>query len=148
ETALDLRRHVGFDLALVAARTDNAARKLAAEVIALCEVPVVIYAQGDDLREIAGALDEGVRGAIARAAPLDELVRALHHIQTGARYRDPRLTEPRRRFDAAGNRPLSPREREALVCVAQGATTSDVGERLGVSEETARTLLRRGAAKL
>ncbi len=32
--------------------------------------------------------------------------------------------------------------------MAEGATTSEVGERLGVSEETARTLLRRGAAKL
>lgn len=148
DTALDLSRHVGFNLALVSARTDGQARQLAAAVRERCDVAVVIYAQGDDLREIASALDEGARGAIARAAPLDELVRALSHIQTGARYRDPRLTEPRRRYDADGNRPLSPREREALACVAQGATTSDVGERLGVTEETARTLLRRGAAKL
>lgn len=148
ETAVDLRRHVGFDLALVSARTDAAARRLGAAVAEACQVPIVIYAQGDDLREITAALDAGARGAVARAAPLDELVRALHHMETGARYRDPRLTEPRRRFDAAGHRPLSPREREALACVADGATTSEVGERLGVTEETARTLLRRGASKL
>ena len=109
---------------------------------------MVLYAQGDDLREVTAAFEEGVRGAIARAAPLDELIRAISHISSGAIYRDPRLTEPRRRFDAPGRRPLSPREREALACVADGATTSEVGRRLGVSEETARTLLRRGAAKL
>lgn len=148
ETASDLHRHVGFDLALVCARTDAAARRLGREITAATGVSIVLYAQGDDLREIAAAFDEGVRGAIARAAPLDELVRALHHISTGATYRDPRLTEPRRRFESGGHRPLSPREREALGCVAEGATTSEVGERLGVSEETARTLLRRGAAKL
>ena len=148
ETAADLHRHVGFDLALVCARTDAAARRLGREITASTGVAIVLYAQGDDLREIAAAFDEGVRGAIARAAPLDELVRALHHISTGATYRDPRLTEPRRRFESGGHRPLSPREREALGCVAEGATTSEVGERLGVSEETARTLLRRGAAKL
>ncbi|MEN0013745.1 MAG: LuxR C-terminal-related transcriptional regulator [Solirubrobacteraceae bacterium] len=148
ETAADLHRHVGFDLALVCARTDSAARRLGREVAATTGVGIVLYAQGDDLREIAAAFDEGVRGAIARAAPLDELVRALHHISSGATYRDPRLTEPRRRFETGGHRPLSPREREALGCVAEGATIGEVGERLGVSEETARTLLRRGAAKL
>lgn len=148
ETAADLFRHVGFDTALVCARTDAAARRIGRELAATCDVAIVLYAQGDDLREISAAFDEGVRGAIARAAPLDELVRALHHIHTGATYRDPRLTEPRRRFEGTGHRPLSPREREALSCVAEGATTSEVGERLGVSEETARTLLRRGAAKL
>lgn len=148
ETAADLHRHVGFDLALVCGRTDAAARRLGREIAQSIGVSIVLYAQGDDLREIAAAFDEGIRGAIARAAPLDELVRALHHISTGATYRDPRLTEPRRRFDGGGHRPLSPREREALGCVAEGATTSEVGERLGVSEETARTLLRRGAAKL
>ncbi|MFT4036065.1 MAG: response regulator transcription factor [Patulibacter sp.] len=148
ETALDLHRHVGFDLALVCARTDATARRLGRELAAATRASIVLYAQGDDLHEISAAFDEGVRGAIARAAPLDELVRALHRIASGTTYRDPRLTEPRRRFDGGGPRPLSPREREALTCVADGATTSEVGERLGVSEETARTLLRRAAAKL
>lgn len=148
ETALDLYRHVGFSMALVSGRTDAAARRLGREVSASCNAAIVLYAHGDDLREIGAAFEEGARGAIARAAPLDELVRALHHIAAGTPYRDPRLTEPRRRFDQAGHRPLSPREREALTWVAHGATTSEVGERLGVSEETARTLLRRGAAKL
>ncbi len=92
-----------------------AARRIGRELSSATNASIVLYAQGATLREIAAAFDEGVRGAIARAAPLDELVRALHHISSGATYRDPRLTEPRRRFDGGGTAAEPARARGALV---------------------------------
>lgn len=45
-------------------------------------------------------------------------------------------------------RPLSPRERQVLVLVADGLTNAEIGERMQVATETVKTMVRHVLEKL
>lgn len=89
------------------------------------------------------ARDAGAQGTALKSGHADELLSALRAIAEGATAFDPR--HPRR---AAGKAALSPREREVLRLVADGATNKQVAAALGVADETVKTLLGRIFSKL
>lgn len=87
--------------------------------------------------------EAGAQGTVLKTGSADELLDALRAVATGGEAFDPR--HPPR---AAGQAALSPREREVLRLVAQGATNREVATELGVGGETVKTLLARIFAKL
>ena len=105
------------------------------------DVPVVVMTAlpTPGLNERARAA--GAQGCVLKSADATTLVTALQAACTGRALFD--RSHPR-----GGDVALSRREREALRLVAQGATNPMIGARLGVSPETAKTVLRRAFSKL
>jgi DNA-binding NarL/FixJ family response regulator len=89
------------------------------------------------------ARDAGAQGTALKSGHAEDLLSALRSIAGGDTAFDPR--HPRR---PAGKAALSPREREVLRLVADGATNKQVATALGVGDETVKTLLGRIFAKL
>ena len=85
----------------------------------------------------------GAQGAVLKRGDPAELLRALRTLVDGDPVFDP--SHPKR---PVGRAALSPRERDVLRLVASGQTNRQVGETLGVSAESVKTLLKRAFAKL
>ncbi len=89
------------------------------------------------------AREAGAQGTVLKSGRIDDLLAALRGAVEGRHFFDGR--HPKR---APGTRALSPREREVLQLVAEGATNREIAERLQVGEETVKTLLGRTFSKL
>jgi DNA-binding NarL/FixJ family response regulator len=85
----------------------------------------------------------GGQGTVLKTGSMEEMLRALRDVLAGGQAFDPRHP-PRDPSQGA----LSRREREVLRLVAAGATNRDVAAKLGVGDETVKTLLSRTFAKL
>lgn len=89
------------------------------------------------------AREAGAQGSVLKTGRVDELLAALRSVLRGELAFDSR--HPRR---PSGRGALSPREREVLRLVAEGATNREIASALDVGEETVKTLLARTFAKL
>lgn len=87
--------------------------------------------------------DAAAQGTVLKTGSVESLLEALRRAATGATSFDVR--HPRRDARRAA---LSPREREAMRLVADGATNPQIADKLGVGRETVKTLLSRAFAKL
>jgi DNA-binding NarL/FixJ family response regulator len=94
----------------------------------------------EGLNEAAQAA--GIQGTVLKSSEPDELLGALRRLVAGEDA--PHAAHPR----AARQVSLSPREREILQLVAEGATNVEVAERLGIGRETVKTMLYRSFEKL
>jgi two-component system response regulator NreC len=105
---------------------------------------VLVLSQYDDEEYVLEALTEaGAAGYLVKTDAASELVAAVRAVHSGARYLSPtiapivlaQLGSPSR-----GNGPvphLTRREREVLKLIGEGATTTEVAQRLGISAKTA-----------
>jgi response regulator RpfG family c-di-GMP phosphodiesterase len=89
------------------------------------------------------AREAGAQGSLHVSAQPEKLLAALRALVAGDESFD--LDHPRR---FAGQRTLSPREREVLQQVATGHTNREIAATVGVSLETVNTMLDRVRAKL
>lgn len=89
------------------------------------------------------ARDAGAQGTVLKTGHANELLSALRTVIEGGAAFDPR--HPKR---PPGKAALSPREREVLRLVADGATNKEIADALAVGSETVKTLLARIFAKL
>jgi DNA-binding NarL/FixJ family response regulator len=88
-------------------------------------------------------LRAGAAGYVSKLAPVTELASAIRAVAKGQVYLSPEVTAVMvRQFSPhlvntnAGNSPLTPRERQVLRLVAQGARTSAIAKRLNITEGT------------
>ncbi|HEY2280468.1 MAG TPA: response regulator transcription factor [Streptosporangiaceae bacterium] len=101
--------------------------------------------------KVRGALEAGAAGYLLKDADADQVAQAIRGAVAGQMHLDPivarlladSLRAPR---DPAGN--LTPREREVLTLVAQGASNRQIARVLVMSERTARTHVSAILAKL
>jgi DNA-binding NarL/FixJ family response regulator len=107
------------------------------------QTPAVLMTASPDPGLNESAREAGVQGTVLKTGRLSELLEVLRRVQAGELSFDPR--HPRR--PSSGPR-LSPRERQVLRLVAQGATNREAAEELGIGEQTVKTLLARSYAKL
>ena len=105
--------------------------------------PVVLMTANEEQGFNEAARAAGAQGSVLKTGSIDELANALRAVRAGRESFDAR--HPRR---PPGQGSLSAREREALRHVASGLTNREIAERLGVGEETVKTLLARTFAKL
>lgn len=89
------------------------------------------------------ARDADAQGSVLKTGRIEELLQTLRTVAEGGHAFDPR--HPKRPL---GHAALSPREREVLRLVADGATNRDVAAALRVGDETVKTLVARTFAKL
>ncbi|MFI0445151.1 response regulator [Actinomadura sp. 6N118] len=91
------------------------------------------------------AMAAGVRGFVAKDAPTEELAAAIRKVHEGGRYLDAELAAAAM---AAGDNPLTEREREILRLIGAGTETSRIATLLHLTEGTVRNYLSSAMAKL
>jgi DNA-binding NarL/FixJ family response regulator len=87
------------------------------------------------------ALDAGASAYVAKSSPADSLLAAVNAACEHERYVDPAT-------NGNGGANLTRRQRETLQHFADGRSTSEVAERLGVTTETVRTHTKAALARL
>jgi DNA-binding NarL/FixJ family response regulator len=119
-----------------------AARRIAREVPA-CKV--LVLSQYEDEEYVLEAFgDAGCAGYVVKTDAAAELLSAVRAVHRGRRYLSPTIAPivlARLRSGAPANASRAatptPREREVLKLIGEGATTKEVAQRLGISVKTA-----------
>jgi two-component system response regulator DesR len=84
------------------------------------------------------AMEAGAAGFMVKDTPADQLADAIRRVHAGLRVVDPTLAAESL---AAGDSPLTAREREVLQVAREGGTVADVAAALVLSEGTVRNHL-------
>ena len=107
-----------------------------------CKVIILTtFARAGYLRR---ALEAGASGYLLKDAPASELAEAIRRVHLGGRAINPELaaeawTEPD---------PLTDRERQVLRFAAEGKTSGDIAQHMGLSDGTVRNYLSEAISKL
>jgi two-component system response regulator DesR len=102
---------------------------------------VTMFARPGYLRR---AMEAGANGYLLKARPSHELADAVRRVHRGLRVIDPDLAS-----EAWGEHdPLTDRERQVLRLTADGLSTADIAQQLGLSPGTARNYLSESIDKL
>ncbi|WP_030144697.1 response regulator transcription factor [Glycomyces sp. NRRL B-16210] len=103
------------------------------------------------------ALRAGASGFLLKDAPPSQLLHGIRTVATGAALLDPEVTRQlvgryaariRPTDTAAGDLPLTPRELEVLLLIADGLSNGEIAARLVISPETVKTFVSRILTKL
>ena len=119
-----------------------------------CRV-VMLTASGDE-ESVTASLVAGAQGFVLKAAGRDDLLRTIRAVGRGESVLDPaitrivtegfsRLVSRQKQLDVEQ---LTPREKEVLLIVVQGATNKEVADKLVISVYTARNMVGNILAKL
>lgn len=118
-------------------------------------VPVVMLTMSDDPEYVEEAVRAGAVGYLVKNAPRDEVIKAVRAAAEGDAYIQAEVTRPllvrfaREVRSAQAEGPtLSPREREVVALVAQGAANKQIAARLSISEATVKSYLQNVFEKL
>jgi DNA-binding NarL/FixJ family response regulator len=114
-------------------------------------IEVVAITSFAEEAKVRGALEAGAAGYLLKDADADQVARAIRAALAGQMHLDPSVARlladsvrrPRRKGES-----LTPREREVLMLVAEGASNRQIAQTLVVSERTARTHVSAILAKL
>lgn len=109
---------------------------------------VAVYTAEADDGLVASVLEAGGAGVILKEAPLGDVVRALTAILDGGLYVDAALAARALTPARRERTDLTAREVEVLRLLADGLSHEQVGRRLQISAETARTHLRKACTRL
>lgn len=114
-------------------------------------VAILFYSGLPEPTLVREALDAGAAGFVSKTVAADELADSVRRVAAGERpvldaTTATDLAMAAMRADHVTR--LSPREHEVLEQVASGLTNASIGRRLGISENSVKSLLRRALGKL
>lgn len=114
----------------------------AVEIRRLCpRARVVLLTMHTDDHYVLAALRAGVRGYVVKTQASGDLVRAINEVRRGMMYLSPGISDAVVQAFLAKAEvppdPLTSREREVLQLVAEGKSTKEVAQLLGISFKTA-----------
>jgi two-component system response regulator DesR len=114
---------------------------LAAAAVLATQVPtcrVVILTTFGRAGYLRRAMEAGAAGFVVKDAPAEILASTIRRVMSGERVIDPALAA----FTlAAGESPLTSRERDVLIASRSGATVADIAAKLYLTEGTVRNYL-------
>ena len=96
--------------------------------------------------EIARALAAGARGYLLKTMPPDELAESVRHVHAGRRKIPSEVAA--NLAEHLGEERLTAREIDVLIQVASGGRNREIGELLGISEETVKVHVKHIMEKL
>ena len=118
----------------------NGVEATAALCAAWPEARVVILTTFDRDDYVFQAVRAGAMGYLLKDAPADELIRTIRRVAAGEAFIQPEIASRTLREllrpKQAPLAPLSDREREVLLLLAQGASNKEIADRLVISEGT------------
>jgi two-component system response regulator DesR len=110
----------------------------------LPDVRVIILTTFGRAGYLRRAMEAGAVGFVVKDAPADALADAIRRVMAGERVVDPALAAATL---AAGESPLSARERDVLIAARSGATVAEIAGKLYLSEGTVRNYLSAAGTK-
>jgi two-component system response regulator DesR len=120
---------------------------LAAAAVLAAEVPgcrVIILTTFGRAGYLRRAMEAGAVGFVVKDAPADALADAIRRVARGERVIDPALAAATL---AAGDSPLTARERDVLSASRSGASVAEIAIKLYLSEGTVRNYLSAAMSK-
>lgn len=127
-------------------------------ITAICQIrsrwpaiEVVAMTSFVEEHKVRGALEAGAAGYLLKDADADQVAHAIRTALAGQMHLDPVVARMLADSVRGPRRPaqsLTPRERDVLTLVAEGASNRQIAEALVVSERTARTHVSAILAKL
>lgn len=112
----------------------------------LPETNVLLFTAFNERSLLSRGMEAGAHGYLLKEASNDALVRAIEKVASGEGYVDPALMPTFLTRDSQDL--LTPREREILQLLANGASNADVAAKLFISQETVKSHVRHILAKL
>jgi DNA-binding NarL/FixJ family response regulator len=116
----------------------DAAREILAKAPA---ARIVVLTMVVEEPQVKAAFRAGARGYVLKTQAGDDLLHAVREVSAGHRYVSPRvssvLLDSYLTGGTIGNDPLTSRERQLLQLVAEGKSTKEVADVLGVTVKTA-----------
>jgi two-component system NarL family response regulator len=119
------------------------------------KIRVIALSTHSDRRYVAGMLEAGASGYVAKVSAYDELRQAVREVAAGRVYLSPRLADAGAGAEAgvpapgaSASMPLAPREREVLQLIAEGHSSPEIARRLHISGHTVETHRRNIMQKL
>ncbi|MGM9482036.1 response regulator [Roseateles sp. NT4] len=117
------------------------------------QLRVIVLTMSDQPRHVAEALKLGAWGYLLKGSASSEVLQAVQAVAAGQRFLSPQAAEFAASMLTSAGTPgdegdLSPRERQILLMVAQGATSSAIGEALHLSPKSVDTYRSRLMKKL
>lgn len=114
----------------------------AVEILRICpRSRIILLTMHTDDHYVLAALQAGVKGYVVKTQASGDLVRAINEVRRGLMYLSPGISEAVvQAFLAKADvppDPLTSREREVLQLVAEGKSTKEVAQLLGISFKTA-----------
>lgn len=112
----------------------------------------ILLTMSTEDHHVLGALRAGVRGYVVKTQAVEGLVEAIREVSRGLTYLSPDASKAvvqayLARTDLPHD-PLAPRERQVLQLIAEGKTTKEIAQLLGVSFKTAESYRTRLMEKL
>ncbi len=148
QEAIDLVRREKPDVVLMDIRMPRVDGLAATRQVASTTRVVILTTHELD-EYVFDALSAGASGFLLKAAPPEDLIRAIREVASGDALLAPSVTrrlieEFAKRPEPSGHRPkeldsLTEREVEVLREVARGLTNAEIAERLHVAETTVKT---------
>jgi DNA-binding NarL/FixJ family response regulator len=107
---------------------------------------VVMLTTSDTAEDVFRAIEEGAMGYVIKDSPVEVIAAAIRSAVAGDVY----MTDDIRRIyeTRKGVKGLSPREAEVLAVAAKGCGNREIGQRLGISENSVKIHLKRAFFKL
>ncbi|MFF5076587.1 response regulator transcription factor [Actinoplanes sp. NPDC000266] len=116
------------------------------------ESRTLVLVRPEDPPGLLAALQGGIRGLLTRDTPADEVMAALETVRNGGVYVCDQLVEPllaQTSSERGAREPrLANREIETLRWVAEGLTHEQISRRMGLTEATVSTYVKRIRTKL
>ncbi|WP_422011216.1 response regulator [Roseateles sp.] len=117
------------------------------------DLRVIVLTMSDQPRHVAEALRLGACGYLLKGSASSEVLQAVATVAAGGRFLSPQAAEFAATLLTEGSAPpdgeaLSPRERQILLMVAQGATSQAIGQALHLSPKSVDTYRSRLMKKL
>jgi len=110
-------------------------------------IAAVVMSRHSDRATVNAALQAGALGFIPKTDSAEELVAAIHSAAANSRHVSPELAQLAESADSGPYAGLGRQEHNALLLYSSGLSIRDVAEKMGTTEETVKSYIKRARRK-